>query len=164
MPILAPHVPQTLLGDYVKANYASLDVLGSDIIWQQWWDDQGDIVVQFDEVTSNIVAADVDSSSEETVTLVHIHVFVRDFNVHSVSPTTEINLDLIDMDVELNVPSKLQSVVIEIVRVINDNPEGLYNKNIKLMEADDPFEAPVADWDQEVYRNIIPVRLTYVEN
>jgi hypothetical protein len=160
----ATHPPAKLLGDWVRTNYDSLEITTNNIIWQQWYNEQRDIAVQFDEVASLPTAANSDFSAETIISIVYIHIFVRDYGVHRNNPNTGISLEQIDVTIDINLPVALEIVTNKIFNMINNNPSALESENVPTIEADTPYEVPMAEWKTSVYRMIIPVRMTYVES
>jgi hypothetical protein len=158
-------VPQLVLSNWIKANYNLTEIPTGDITWNQWWDDQYDIVIDFEELNSPISAATIDSSVDLLESQIRIHIFVRDLNVHAdASPLGDmLDMPFADVDFEINVPSQMGLLVQYLNKLIDQNPLGMRSQGIMTAEVLDGFEVPNANWDDNVYHWIIQVQMIYTE-
>ena len=154
-----------LLGNWLKANYDLDDIPIEDITWLEWWNNQNDIVIQCDEIVSNIDPADMTGSSESLASFVNIHIFVRDYDVHSTEPESEpFGSELLPFNQELNASDIMGLLVPYIKQLIDDNPGALEIDGVPEMEILDDREIPAFNWNSDLFRWIITVRMIYTEN
>lgn len=158
-------VPNLILSDWVKANYNLPEVPIGDISWNRWYNDDWDITIYFEELNSPISAATIDSSVDLLESVVRIHVFVRDTQVHSDSSPlgNMIDMPFTDIDFEINVPSRMALIVAYLNDLIDANTVSLKSEGVMLMDVQEAFEIPNTNWDENVYHWIIPVNMVYTE-
>jgi hypothetical protein len=158
-----------MLGKYIMDKYHSPpEIPPEDITWFEWWNNQNDIVVQFDKETSPVNPEDITNISDRMDATVTIHIWVRDYYTHAVGdPGGLFGSEQLDFGQEVNAPTKLGILVSFLTKIIDDDPSGLESQGVSEMEVIDSAESdtiPTVSWNQTFYHWVITVRMLIVQS